>query len=263
MGSRPATEVRRLLAHPRAPLVALALILVFSLGTRVFDLGAPCSTPCTNGDSHGLIFDEAYYVNAARVIAGIHPPSGASYATAPLYKDPNAEHPQLAKLIMAGGIELLGDNPWGWRIGSVIFGLIALVAMYALVRAAGGSRWLGVGATGVMALDNLMVVHGRIATLDIYFVALALVAAVLYLRGWALASGLMLGVAACMKLVALDLIPALVLLEALVVLWARGRSPGIRATLRARSVALLIMLVGDDGHAPARRLADGSAGAGL
>ena len=75
---------------------------------------------------------------------------------------------------MAGGIELLGDNPWGWRIGSIIFGLIATGAFYALVRAAGGSPWLGVGAAAVMAMDNLMVIHGRIATLDIYFVALAL-----------------------------------------------------------------------------------------
>ena len=129
---------------------------------------------------------------------------------------------------MAGGIELLGDNPWGWRIGSIIFGLIAIGAFYDLVRAAGGSPWLGVGAAAVMAAGqpdghprpNSHLGHllrrpgaGRRRS-DV--------------RGWALASGIMLGVAACMKLVALDLIPALVLLKALVVLWARGRSPGIR-----------------------------------
>ena len=126
--------------------------------------------PGSTAASHTLIFDEAYYVNAARVIVGIHPPQGAPYADAPLHKDPNAEHPQLAKLIIAAGIELLGDNPWGWRLGSVIFGLIAIVAMYALVRAARGSPWLAVGACGVMALDNLMLVHGFwIATLDVYF----------------------------------------------------------------------------------------------
>jgi dolichyl-phosphate-mannose-protein mannosyltransferase len=238
---RLSDEIRRLLAHPRAPLVALALILVCSLAARVFYLGEPCSAPCKTGSSHTLIFDEAYYVNAARVIAGIHPPKGAPYADAPLHKDPNAEHPQLAKLIIVAGIELLGDNPWGWRIGSVIFGLIAIMAMYALVRAARGSPWLAVGACAVMALDNLMLIHGRIATLDIYVVAMALVAAVFYVRGWALASGIALGVASCMKLVGLDVIPAFVLLEAFRVVWARG-SPGIRATLRARTVPLLVML---------------------
>lgn len=238
MLSRVAAEVRRLITHPRAPVVALALILVYSLGARVFHLGEPCSARCTTGTSHGLIFDEAYYVNAARVIDGIHPPSGSPYATAPLHKDPNAEHPQLAKLIIAGGIELFGDNPWGWRIGSVIFGLVGILAMYALVRAARGSPWLGVGAAGVMALDNLMLIHGRIATLDVYFVTMTLIAAVLYVRGRHAASGIALGVAACMKLVALGVLPAFVLLEVFAVLWARGGSPGVLRTLRARAVPL-------------------------
>ena len=92
-------------------------------------IGSPCSSPCKTGADHGLIFDEAYYVNAARVIDGIHPPPGVSYADAPLHKDPNAEHPQLAKLIIAGGIKVFGDNPWGWRLGSVLFGMIALIAL--------------------------------------------------------------------------------------------------------------------------------------
>jgi dolichyl-phosphate-mannose-protein mannosyltransferase len=239
---RARDEIRRLARHPRAPLVALALILVYSLAGRVFYLGDPCSAPCRTASSHTLIFDEAYYVNAARVIAGIHPAPGAPYAGAPLHRDPNAEHPQLAKLIIAGGIELLGDNPWGWRIGSVLFGLIAIIALYALVRAARGSQWLAVGACGVMSLDNLMLIHGRIATLDIYCVAMALIAAVFYLRGWVIASGIALGVAACMKLVGLEVIPVLVLLEAFAVAWARGGSPGIRETLKARGIRLLIML---------------------
>jgi dolichyl-phosphate-mannose-protein mannosyltransferase len=229
-------------AHPRAPLVALLLILSCSFATRVFYLGQPCSSPCQGGRSHALIFDEAYYVNAARVIAGLHPPAGVPYADAPLHKDPNAEHPQLAKLIMAGTIKLLGDNPWGWRLGSVIFGLIAIVAMYALVRAARGSPWLANGAAAVMALDNLMLIHGRIATLDIYVVAMVLVAAAFYVRGWALAAGLALGVAGCMKLVGLGVIPAFVLLEALRVAWARSGDPGMRRTAWARAKPLLIML---------------------
>jgi dolichyl-phosphate-mannose-protein mannosyltransferase len=237
-------EARRLIAHPRAPLVALALILAYSLAAHVFYLGQPCSAPCNTDSAHGLIFDEAYYVNAGRVIDGIHPPAGDPYAAAPLHEDPNAEHPQLAKLIIAGGIELFGDNPWGWRIGSIIFGLIAIVAMYALVRAAGGSPWLAVGAAGVMALDNLMLIHGRIATLDIYYVAMVLVAAVFYVRGSPLAAGIALGVGSCMKLVALGVIPAFILYEAFIVVWARGGSPGAWPTLRARTRSLLVMLAG-------------------
>jgi dolichyl-phosphate-mannose-protein mannosyltransferase len=206
-------EAARLLANPRAPLIVLLVIVLYSAGARVFRIGEPCSQPCTSGADHTLIFDEAYYVNAARVIAHINPPDGASYHNAPLGKDPNAEHPQLAKLVIAGGIKVFGDNQWGWRIGSVIFGLIAIVAMYALVRAAGGGAWLGVGAAGVMALDNLMLVHGRIATLDIYAVAMMIVAATLYLRRHPLLAGVALAVGMGMKEVAIYLGLVLVLLE--------------------------------------------------
>jgi 4-amino-4-deoxy-L-arabinose transferase-like glycosyltransferase len=222
--------------------VALALVLLCAFGARVFYLGAPCQAPCRTDAQHSLIFDEAYYVNAARVIAGIRPPPGEPYATAPLHKDPNAEHPQLAKLIMAGTIELLGNNPWGWRLGSVIFGMLAIVAMYALVRAARGSPWLAVGAAGVMALDNLALIQSRIGTLDIYYLAAALVAGVLYVRGRSLWAGLALGVAACMKLIALGVLPAFLLLEVFVVAWSRGGGPGagMAATARRRVLALLI-----------------------
>ena len=236
-------EARRLLSHPRAPLVALALILLYSLGARLFYLGVPCSTPCSTDSDHALIFDEQYYVDAARVIDRIHPPKGLPYATAPLGKDPNAEHPQLGKLIIAGTIKLFGNNPWGWRIGSVIFGLIAILALYALVRGARGSPWLAVGACGVMALDNLMLIHGRIATLDVYFVAMVLVSAAFYVRGRPLLSGVAMGIAGCMKLPALAAVPAFVLLELFVVLWARDSSPGVWATARGRALPLLEFLV--------------------
>jgi 4-amino-4-deoxy-L-arabinose transferase-like glycosyltransferase len=237
-------EVRRILADPRAPAVVLALIVAVSFGARIFALGRPCASPCRHYSDHSLIFDEAYYVNAARVIAGIHPPAGAPYHDAPLHKDPNAEHPQLAKLIIAGGIKLFGDGPWGWRIGSVLFGLIAIVGMYFLVRAAGGSAWLAVGTAAVAALDNLLLVHGRIATLDVYAVSLMIVAAALYLRGRAIPAGIVLGLAACMKLVALFLVPVLILLEVVQVIWARRDEHAVLGPLRSRAIPLVITIAG-------------------
>lgn len=223
---------RRLLADPLAPTVVLSLILVLSLYARVLHLGQPCTSPCKAKDVHTLIFDENYYVNAARVIDHIEPPAGAPYHGAPLGDDPNAEHPQLAKLAIAAGIEIFGDNARGWRIGSVLFALIGMVALFALVRAAGGGAWLAVGAVGVMSLDNLLLVHGRIATLDIYAVSMMLVAMAFYLRGWWLPAGIALGVAGCMKEVALLLVVVVVLLELLGWAqrwWSRRREDRARA----------------------------------
>src|SRR5689334_2273907 len=128
----------------------LCALVVVSLAARLAWLGEPCRSPCRSPTDHLLVFDEDYYVNAARVIAGIRPPNGAPYANAPLGVDANSEHPQLAKLVIAGGIELFGDGPLAWRLPSVLLGTIAILGMFALVRAAGGGPWLGLGAAALM-----------------------------------------------------------------------------------------------------------------
>ena len=224
--------IRRWLRDPLAPIAVLCLIVIVSFFARIYDLGQPCSKPCQTPASHTLIFDEAYYINAARNIAGIRPSPGQDYAGlpgsggAPLGDDPNAEHPQLAKVIIAGAIKLFGDNAKGWRLPSVLFGLIALVALYTLVTGLGGSGWLAVGATAVMATDNLLLVHGRIATLDIFGVAMMLISANFYVRDKPLLAGVALGIGGCMKETSLYLAAVYVLLEAMRVLrdlWV-GRS---------------------------------------
>jgi Dolichyl-phosphate-mannose-protein mannosyltransferase len=212
-GARTRSAISKALRNRWAPRIALCLLLAFSVAAKAIDISQPCSGSCTSHSKHTLIFDEAYYVNAARVIDGIEPPVGDPYHGAPKGDDPNAEHPQLAKLVIAAGIDVFGDNPLGWRIGSIIFAVVALLALYALVTAAGGSSWLAAGTVAVMSLDNLMLVHGRIATLDIYAVAMMLVAGALYMRERPLLAGLALGVAACMKEVALFLVFVFILLE--------------------------------------------------
>jgi 4-amino-4-deoxy-L-arabinose transferase-like glycosyltransferase len=206
----------------RDPLVVLALVSVMSLGTRLAWLDKPCYTPCRGTSARVLIFDESYYVNAARVIAGVPLAPNAHYAGAPAGDDPNSEHPQLVKLIVAGAIELFGDGPFAWRIGSVLFGSLAILGLYVLVRAAGGGRWLAVGACALMSADNLLLVHGRIGTLDIYVVAAMIWAAALYLRGSPVAAGAAVGVGTCMKLVA----PYALLVLAAFELLSRRTRPG-------------------------------------
>jgi dolichyl-phosphate-mannose-protein mannosyltransferase len=201
--------------RPALPLALLIVVCVVSLAARAAWLGAPCHTPCRSAAERVLIFDEIYYVNAARVIAGIRPPLGSPYTGSPLGVDPNAEHPQLVKLLIAGSIELLGDGPLAWRLGSLIAGTLAILGMFALVRAAGGGRWPALAGAALMAADNLMIVHGRIATLDIYALAAMVWAAAFYLRGHPLLAGAVIGVGLCTKLVAAYVLIVLVLYELL------------------------------------------------
>ncbi len=204
----------------------LGALLLVSLLARLAWIGEPCRAPCRSSSDHVLIFDEDYYVNAARVIAGIRPPQGAPYDTTPLGDDGNSEHPQLGKLLIAGGIELFGDGPLAWRLPSVLLGTVAMLGMFALVRAAGGGPWLGLGAAALMACDNLLLVHSRIGTLDIYATAAMIWGAVLYLRERPILAGAVIGLGASAKEVAPYVLFALAVLELL--RWWRLRTDGLR-----------------------------------
>jgi predicted membrane-bound dolichyl-phosphate-mannose-protein mannosyltransferase len=160
---------------------ALLIVLAISLLLRAAWLNLP---------QGALIFDEAYYVNASRVMIGIHPPAGAHYADSPLFIDPNSEHPPLGKALIAASILFFGDNGLGWRVPSVAAAIVALFAVYGIVRALRGRPWLAVLATGLYSLDVLSFVHGRIGTLDMMSLAFLLLGAWLALRkDWLLAGG--------------------------------------------------------------------------
>jgi len=75
-----------------------------------------------------------------------------------------------------------------------------------------------------MAADNLLLVAGRIGTLDIYAVAFMIWAAAAYLRGRPLTAGVLLGLGATTKLVAPYLLFVLVAFELV-----RHRRAGMRA----------------------------------
>jgi predicted membrane-bound dolichyl-phosphate-mannose-protein mannosyltransferase len=223
-----AQRARATLRAPWMPIALLAVISVLSLLARAAWLSDPCANPCKGETAHSLIFDELYYVNAARRIDGITVPAKEPYAGDPAGQDPNSEHPQLAKLVIAGAIDVFGDGPFAWRIGSLLFGSMAILGMFALALAAGAGRWGALLAATLMASDNLLLVAGRIGTLDIYVVTFMIWAAALYLRGRPLAAGVLLGLGATAKLVAPYLLLVLLLLELV-----RCRRGGLRIAARA------------------------------
>ena len=186
-----------------SPHTALGLILVTTAVTRLAWLNSP---------DRALVFDETYYVNAARRILGWTVAAGSPYADSPAGIDPNSEHPPLGKVLIAASMRAFGDNPLGWRLPSLVAGLVVVLAVYLLVRSTGRGPWLAVYAAGVVMLDNLLLVHGRIATLDVLFLAPLMVGAVLVLRRQWVWAGVACGVAVLVKVTAVFGLLALVVL---------------------------------------------------
>jgi 4-amino-4-deoxy-L-arabinose transferase-like glycosyltransferase len=196
------------------PGTALPLLLIAAFVARVIWLDLP---------RNSLIFDEAYYVNAARILLGWTVEPGAHYAGAAAGLDPNMEHPPLGKLLLAASMLVFGDNGLGWRIPSVIAGMTALGAVYLIVRATGETARLAILVVAFLAFDNLTFVHGRIGTLDMLVLAPILVGGWLALRErWALA-GVFMAIGMLVKLTAIyGLLAVLILLAIRIVAnWRR------------------------------------------
>jgi len=208
----------------------LVLVVVASFLLRALWLNLPAGS---------LIFDEAYYVNAARVMLGIHPPPGAHYADAPLFLDPNNEHPPLGKALIAISMFLFGDSGLGWRIPSLVAGMVSLLALYGIVRAAGGRPWLGVLTVILYSLDILSFIHGRIGTLDMMSLAFLLVGAWLWLRQRWLLAGAALALGTLVKVPGVYGLLAALAWQGLA-MWTAYR----RGTLGWRDVRPAVLLVG-------------------
>jgi dolichyl-phosphate-mannose--protein O-mannosyl transferase len=183
----PPTETRA--ARPLALAAACGLVFVGSLALFAWGLDA----------ARDIYFDETWYVPTAREFlkSGVvlHP-----------------EHPPLAKLLIAAGLRMFGDNPIGWRAMSALFGALTVTAVtiwsFALLRDAGQALWAG----AVTLADSVVYVQARIAMLDIFlmaFCAFGLAFFTLSLKekrserrsfGFAVAAGASLGLAGACKL---------------------------------------------------------------
>jgi predicted membrane-bound dolichyl-phosphate-mannose-protein mannosyltransferase len=212
-------------------LQTLGLVLIGSAIARTYRLRTP---------NQPIIFDETFYVNAARIILGIKVHAGLAYSGARPGLDPNEEHPVLGKLLIAGSMKVFGDNPFGWRLPSLLAGLACIVLVYAIVRAVSPDAWLAVLAATIFAFDSLVFVQSRIATLDILFLAFLLLGVWLWLKGWPLAAGAACAVAVLVKEQAVLGVATLVLLGLGTVVARAVRHRKLdRAALRATGLLLL------------------------
>jgi dolichyl-phosphate-mannose-protein mannosyltransferase len=228
--------IQRLPARLRPdPLQTLGLVMVVAAVARAYRLRTP-KLP--------VVFDETFYVNAARIILGTKVHAGLPYSGARPGWDPNEEHPVLGKLLIAGSMKLFGDNAFGWRLPSLLAGLACIALVYLIVRAVSPDAWLAVLAATIFAFDSLVFVQSRIATLDIPFLAFVLLGVWLWLERHPLLAGIACAVAVLIKEPAVLGLAAIVLLGlGAVVAAAVRRREFDRAALKATGLLLLAFVV--------------------
>ncbi|MBG6212835.1 dolichyl-phosphate-mannose-protein mannosyltransferase [Cryobacterium sp. CAN_C3] len=166
-----------------APLAVVLLAAVL----RLWNLGVP----------HELVFDETFYVKDAWTLS-----NNGYESTWPVDSNPRFEaghtdifttdpsfvvHPPLGKWLIALGMIVLGpENPWGWRLATVVVGVFAVVLIMLVARTLFQSRLLALIAGFLLAIDGHAIVMSRVALLDnfVMFFALLGFGAILMDRQW-------------------------------------------------------------------------------
>ncbi len=119
-------------------------------------------------------FDEVHYVPAAKQLLEPGVPN-------PLL---NPMHPPLAKEFMALSIRAFGDKPLGWRYPSVVFGALAIVAMYLCGLALFAAQGPALATALLTFLNQMVFVQSRIAMLDIYTLTFDLFGVAAFIHGF-------------------------------------------------------------------------------
>jgi dolichyl-phosphate-mannose--protein O-mannosyl transferase len=158
--------------------IAPILIAIAAFLVRIINLGSP----------KGLVFDEVYYVDGARDLL--------KYGVEVSGADPEfIVHPPVGKWLIASGINLFGDNEFGWRIASAVFGTLLILLFARLVHVLFYSPLLTALAAALMALDGLLLVHSRTALLDLFLTFFTLLGVLLWHRNRHIWAGIAFGLA--------------------------------------------------------------------
>jgi len=153
--------------------IFLGLIIAFAFATRVYQVGKIQS----------YIFDEVYHAVTAKLIARNDPRAYEWWNDPP---EPNTAvdwlHPPLAKYTQAAGMLAFGETPFGWRISSVIFGTLVILATALLAETLFEDKRISLLAAGIASMDGLLLVQSRIAMNDIHVTFFIILTFLFYLK---------------------------------------------------------------------------------
>lgn len=157
----------------RYHLVVLVAILAFAFFTRVYRLEKPA----------GYVFDEVYHALTSKLIAR-NDVRAYEWWNQPVEENTAVDwlHPPLAKYTQAAMILMFGENSFGWRISSVIFGVLVVAATYWLARELFHSKLISLVSAGLAASDGLLLAQSRIAMNDIHVTFFILLTMIAYVR---------------------------------------------------------------------------------
>ena len=211
----------------RRAVVCLFLIVALSAAVRLVNLGY----------WQGYVFDEHYYASDASALIT----RGLASSTWRSGGFREQSHPLLGDETIAGGILVLGNDAWGWRLLSALAGVALIAMVYPLARRLLLGRSWAVMATGLAACDTLLIAQSRVAMLDVFVALWSIVCMYCAVRGaraprprlWLLLGGVSGGLAVASKWSGLFAILAAL---AVILLWRRRRGTSIGFSVLAFSV---------------------------
>jgi len=219
-GGNPSTDgsvLTRILHRPAitAPILGAVSLLFFLAG-----IGRPSITK----------LDEGLFVPEARSFL-LKAPDPSS-----LIQIHSLAKPPLGKMIMAIGMKVAGDNPFGWRVAAALCGALTLVAVYLWALLLLRDSRLASFAAGLTLFNNFLFVMSRVGMMDAFLMVFLMWSLVAYTAAIALdlgagtrrfifiCAGVLIGLAGACKWNAIDTLAALVLVS-LALLWVARRAP--------------------------------------
>jgi len=159
-------------------IIFVGVITLYSLLLRFINLGRP----------NALVFDEIYYVDGARDLLkyGVEVDG---------LKPEFIVHPPVGKWLIGAGIQIFGDNSFGWRFTTALLGALMIILVALIAHELFHSQVLTILASALMSFDGLALVHSRTALLDNFLAFFILLAAYFFIKDRHWLTGVSLGLA--------------------------------------------------------------------
>lgn len=207
--------------------ILLTGILVFAFFSRVLFLGSPKNE----------YFDEVYHAFTSRLILHGDPKAWEWWNPHPEGYAYEWTHPPLAKLGMVVGMNIFGENAFGWRIPAALLGVGIVFLVYKIAKHLFEDELLAIISAAFFSLDGLALAMSRIGMNDTYMLFFVLLSIYLFLKKKNLFSALVYGLALASKWSAVWAVPIFF------VIWLRRNGDKLKDFRKLEFSALWFLVI--------------------